>query len=90
MTDLVRGAGSADGVHLPAGAKILKNDAGQRQYIGAGPPPGTGPHRYYFAVHALDLDSLNIAEDANPGTLDALLYANANARGVIVGLFERT
>lgn len=88
VTELVRDAGSADGSLLPPGAKMLKNDAGLRQFIGAGPPPGSGPHRYYFAVHALDLDTLDMSGDETPGSLGATLCFNATARGVIFGTFE--
>ena len=44
----------ADVTELPAGAQHARNDAGMLGFIGAGPPAGHGPHRYAFAVHALD------------------------------------
>src|SRR6478752_4740366 len=51
VTELPAGAG--DGGDLPGGAVTLTNDASLRRFIGAAPPAGHGPHRYYIAVHAL-------------------------------------
>ena len=53
LTSVPRGFGTADGT-LPAGAVRARNDAGTLAYAGAAPPPGDHPHRYIFAVHALD------------------------------------
>ena len=65
VTELATGAGSSD-ASLPAGAFHVRNDFGQRQWDGAAPPPGDAVHRYVFAVHALDVESLGIDKDATP------------------------
>src|SRR5881628_121294 len=52
VTDLPAGAGDGASGSLPPEAMTLTNDAGYRRYIGAAPPSGHGPHRYYVAVHA--------------------------------------
>ena len=62
VTELPAGAGSPDGAGLPDGAVQLRNDGGLKQFIGAAPPPGHGPHRYYFVVHALDTDALEMVD----------------------------
>src|SRR5687768_13679832 len=54
VTELSAGAGASDGADLPDAAIQLRNDAGVAGYVGAGPPPGHGPHRYFIVVHALD------------------------------------
>ncbi|WP_046322046.1 YbhB/YbcL family Raf kinase inhibitor-like protein [Mycobacterium sp. UM_Kg1] len=86
-TELPEGVG--DGSLLPGDALTLANDAGMRRYVGAAPPPGHGTHRYYFAVHAVDVEKLDLAEDASPAYLGFNLFMHAIARAVIVGTYER-
>lgn len=88
VTELPAGAG--DGRELPGGAQQLVNDAGMRRYIGAAPPPGHGVHRYYIAVHAVDVDKLDLSEDASPAFLGFNLFQHAIARAYIVGTYEQT
>jgi Raf kinase inhibitor-like YbhB/YbcL family protein len=54
VTELPTGAGDESGSGLPQGAFQLPNDARTASYVGAGPPEGTGRHRYIFAVLALE------------------------------------
>lgn len=90
VTELPTGAGSADGAGLPEGAVQLRNDASIRQYLGAAPPPGHGTHRYFFVVHALDTDSLEMVnEDSTPAFLGFVLSGHTLARGTITATFER-
>lgn len=88
VTELPAGAG--DGNELPGGALTLVNDAGQRRYIGAAPPAGHGPHRYYVAVHAVDVDKLDLPEDASPAYLGFNLFQHAIGRAYISGTYEQT
>jgi Raf kinase inhibitor-like YbhB/YbcL family protein len=87
VTELPAGAG--DGSNLPGDALTLVNDGGARRYIGAAPPPGHGPHRYYVAVHAVDVDKLELDEDASPAYLGFNLFQHAIARAVIHGVYEQ-
>ena len=59
-TSLPRSAGSTDGSLLPEGASQTVNDGGTVGYTGAYPPRGDRVHRYFFAVHALDIDRLDV------------------------------
>ncbi|KZS74310.1 hypothetical protein A4G29_02270 [Mycobacterium kansasii] len=88
VTELPEGAG--DGRELPGGALTLVNDAGMRRYVGAAPPPGHGAHRYYVAVHAVDVEKLDLSEDASPAFLGFNLFQHAIARAVIYGTYEQT
>lgn len=60
VTELVAGVGDGTPGGLPPRAVTLKNDAGYRRYVGAAPPAGHGPHRYYVAVHAVGPEPLDI------------------------------
>lgn len=82
VTELPAGAGS--GGDLPAGAFHVANDAGMKQYVGPFPPPGHGPHRYVFAVHAVDGEKLGVPESATPAFVGFNLWQHAVARGLIV------
>jgi len=88
VTELPAGAG--DGSELPGEALTLVNDAGMRRYVGAAPPAGHGHHRYFVAVHALDVDHLALSEDASPAFLGFNLFMHAIARAVIHGTYEQT
>lgn len=47
----------------------IANDAGRPScFIGAAPPPGHGPHRYYVVVHAVDVESLGLPDGKTPPT----------------------
>jgi Raf kinase inhibitor-like YbhB/YbcL family protein len=87
VTELAEGAG--DGSDLPGGALTLRNDAGQRRYIGAAPPAGHGPHRYYITVAAVDVENLELPDDATPAFLGFNLFQHAIARAVIHGTYQQ-
>jgi Raf kinase inhibitor-like YbhB/YbcL family protein len=89
VTELARGSGSGDSAGLPAGAVQLRNDAGFAGYVGAGPPPGHGPHRYFVVVHAVDVEHLDVPADASPAVLGFNLFGHTLARATITPTFER-
>ncbi|HVV59540.1 MAG TPA: YbhB/YbcL family Raf kinase inhibitor-like protein [Gaiellaceae bacterium] len=89
VTELPTGAGSPAGDGLPAGAMTLRNDAGLRQYVGAAPPEGHGDHRYVFAVHALDVETLELGDDASPALLGFNLFGHTLGRALLVALYGR-
>ena len=79
--------GSSDGGGLPAGAFSVRNDYGTKDFGGAAPPAGDPPHRYVFAVHALDTESLGIDSDVSPAVAGFNLRFHTIARGLIVPVF---
>lgn len=89
VTSLPADAGAPGSAALPDQAVTLRGDAGLAQFVGAGPPPGHGPHRYFFVVHAVDVESLELPEGASPSYLGFNLFSHAIARGSLVGLFEQ-
>ncbi len=88
VTSLASGAGGADGSLLPAGAWQLANDARLSQYVGAAPPPGSGDHTYFVAVHAVDVESLGLDHEITPAFLCFNLSGHTLARAVITSRFR--
>ncbi|MGH3566826.1 MAG: YbhB/YbcL family Raf kinase inhibitor-like protein [Pseudonocardia sp.] len=89
VTELPRGAGTPGSTDLPSGAVTLTNDAGMQGYVGAVPPEGHGEHRYYFTVHAVDVESLSLPDGATPAFLGFNLFSHTLARATIMAVFER-
>jgi Raf kinase inhibitor-like YbhB/YbcL family protein len=81
VTALPRGAG--DGRALPGGAFHVRNDYGERAYLGPAPVEAERPHRYLYAVHALDTGKLDVTEDASPALVGANLTFHILARAVV-------
>lgn len=77
------GTGSVD--TLPSGAAVLPNEARLERFIGAAPPAGTGIHRYFFVLDALDAPTLDVAPGSTPAVLGFNRHFHTLARGVLVG-----
>jgi Raf kinase inhibitor-like YbhB/YbcL family protein len=88
VTELPRGAGSGDFAGLPAGAVQVRNDYGTRDFGGAAPPPGDGPHRYVFTVYAVDQEKLDADADVSPAVVGFNLRYHALARAQLIGVHE--
>lgn len=88
VTELPTGAVSGDLALLPAGAFCVRNDFGARDFGGAAPPAGDPPHRYVFAVHALDVESLDVPEDASPAVAGFNLRFHTIARAVLIPVYS--
>jgi hypothetical protein len=89
VTELPQGAGKADEKLLGLDQVIsLGCDSNIKGYFGAQPPAGHGPHRYLFAVHAVDVEKLDIPEDATATVLDFNLYFHSIARAILWGWYQ--
>jgi Raf kinase inhibitor-like YbhB/YbcL family protein len=84
VTELAAGAGAAGDASLPQGAYHIPNDARLAQFVGAAPPAGDPPHRYFIAVNALDIEKSEVPKDATPSFLYATLAPHILARAVMV------
>lgn len=88
VTELATGAGKEDGT-LPKGAFHVRNDVGEKAYAGAAPPPGDRPHRYVFAVHAVDQEELGVEPDASPTVVAFNLVFHTLARATITPTYQQ-
>ncbi len=86
VTELPAGAGAA-GAKLPGGAFSARNDYGTKDFGGAAPPQGDPPHRYVFAVHALDVDTLGVDSDVTPALAGFNLRFHTIARGLLIPVY---
>lgn len=87
VTELAAGAGEDDD-HLPEGAFHVRSDFGTRGYDGAAPPPGDRPHRYVFAVHAVDQEHLGVDPDASPTVVAFNLAFHTLARATLTPTYQ--
>ena len=88
VTELPSGAGDKDATRLPEGAVQLRNDGGLAGYVGAAPPAGHGPHRYFVVVHAVDTERLDVDADTPPTVLGFDLFFHTLARATLVATYE--
>jgi len=87
VTSLPAGAGSAADPQLPAGTFHVRNDYGTKDFGGAAPPAGDEPHRYVFAVHALDVEALGVDSEVTPAVAGFNLRFHTIARGLLVPVY---
>jgi Raf kinase inhibitor-like YbhB/YbcL family protein len=87
VTSLPAGAGSADGSRLPEGAFHVRNDYGTKDFGGAAPPAGDPPHRYVFAVHALDVENLDVNDEVTPAVAGFNLRFHTIARALLIPVY---
>ncbi|WP_213450544.1 YbhB/YbcL family Raf kinase inhibitor-like protein [Rhizomonospora bruguierae] len=83
VTELPAGVASEGDDQLPDGAFHVRNDYGERAYGGAAPPAGDRPHRYVFAVHAIDVDKLGVTPDVAPAVVGFNLAFHTLARATL-------
>ena len=65
-----------------------RNGFGVRGYSGPCPPPGHGPHRYFFRLHALDAE-LELQSGAAREQLERALQGHVLESAELVGRYER-
>lgn len=88
VTELPVGAGSGSFEGLPEGAVQVRNDYGGKEFGGAAPPPGDGPHRYVFTVYAVDQEKLGPDSDASAAAVGFNLRFHTLARAHLIGEYE--
>ncbi len=80
-------AGAASGT-LPGTAFHVRNDGGEVGFMGAAPPEGDHPHRYFFVVHAVGEPSLGVDEGASPAVVSFNLAFKTLGRAIVHGTYQ--
>ena len=88
VTELPAGAGTAE--RLDNGAFHVRNDFGTKNFGGAAPPPNDQIHRYYFVVHAIDVEALDVDADATPAVVSFNLAFHTLARAILTPTYQIT
>lgn len=83
VTSLPADAGNRSGKGVPDGSFHVHNDMGELAFGGAAPPPGDRPHRYCFAVHAVDQENLGVDSSASAAVVHFMLAFHTLGRAVI-------
>jgi Raf kinase inhibitor-like YbhB/YbcL family protein len=65
-----------------------RNDFGSAGWRGPCPPPGHGPHRYFFKLHALD-GELDLPAGAEKAEVEQAIEGRALAVAELTGTYER-
>jgi Raf kinase inhibitor-like YbhB/YbcL family protein len=87
-TELSLDAGNAKSGKLPAGALQVRTDFGAPGYGGPCPPQGDHPHRYFFTIFAVGVDSLPVTADTSAAVVGFQLHFNTLAKAELMGLFK--
>ena len=87
-TGLAKGAGTADGSNLPAGATQVTTDFGSPGWGGPCPPVGDKPHRYVFTLYALKTERLDVS-GASASLAGYMVNGNAIGKAQLTGKFGR-
>lgn len=86
---LSAGAGTPDGLALPPGAFQGRTDFGSRGFGGACPPPGDKAHRYIFSLHALNIEKLELPEDASAALVGFMIHNHRIATAQLIATYSR-
>jgi Raf kinase inhibitor-like YbhB/YbcL family protein len=86
VTELPAGAGSTE--RLDNGAFHVRNDFSTKSYGGAAPPEGDQMHRYYFVVHAIDIEALDVDSGVSPAVVSFNLAFHTLARAIITPTYQ--
>lgn len=79
----------ASGSNMPSGSQELKNSFGQKGYGGPQPPAGTGEHPYVCTVCALDIEKLDLPNDASLEEFKQALEGHVLDKSEYTGIFEQ-
>ena len=74
---------------MPVGSKELYNSFGERGYGGPGPPKGSGAHKYEITLYALNVEKLELNENASLTAFKKVIEGKVISIAKVVGVYER-
>ncbi len=86
---LVGRAGDPAAGLMPIGAVQGNTDFGTAGYGGPCPPPGSKPHRYYFRLHALKVEKLDLPVNATAAFVGFNVQANSLGVAELMAVYSR-
>ncbi len=72
-----------------SGIVMGRNSFFKPEYLAPDPPPGHGPHRYYFQFFAVR-EPLALEGHPDRHALEKAMTGQVTARGLLVGIYERS
>jgi Raf kinase inhibitor-like YbhB/YbcL family protein len=84
VTSIAAGAGDSSGRDLPTPAIHLRNDLSMNEFVGFAPDIGSGDHRIYVVVHALDVKKIGVDRSSTPALLQMRMNNHTVARAVLL------
>ena len=88
VSSLPADAGAPGSDLLPEGSLAISNELREPGYTGAAPPEGTGVHRYWFVVHALDVERVEVDPSVTPAVMGFMMREHVIGRAVLVATGE--
>ena len=73
---------------IPRGGVLGVNSAGDQNFFPPCPPPGSGPHRYFYKIYAVDM-LLQFEEPPTKETVMDAIKGKILGYGEIMGKYER-
>ena len=87
VTELETNAAGTDGSGLPAGGVPRPQRLHGQGLRRGGTAEGDPPHRYVFAVHALDVESLDVNDEVSPAVAGFNLRFHTIARALLIPVY---
>ena len=78
-----------DANKIKGGVALVNNDGGTKGFMGPCPPVGHGKHHYIFTVYALNVEKLDLPENASPALVGYMINQHKITSASITGIYER-
>jgi Raf kinase inhibitor-like YbhB/YbcL family protein len=85
----LRNLGIKNGKHINKSIVQSVTDFGKVGYGGACPPIGSKPHQYIFTIYALNVEKLELTQNATPALVGFYINSHLLAKSSIVAYYGR-